>query len=407
MNRRSSDSAIKPSALFLSPEAPYPPIGGGPLRSASLLEYLARSYDVHLVTFREAGATDPTVAIPAGKVSQTGVIELPYHSKRAISRLARNATRLVRGAPPLVDRFAGFEPKLQSLLAGNRYDLAIVEHFWCAPYLALIRSHCSRVVLDLHNIESAWYATAARNSGSLRRAALYRFAAASKRLERELLPNFDWLLVASLEDSRRVHELAAGVRVLIYPNALPEMPAPVKSEREEIAFSGNLEYAPNVEAVRFFHSQIWPRLRARNKLKWRIIGKNPHAIASIVGNDPQIELTGFVEDAVTELARAQVAVAPVMSGSGTRVKILEAWAAATPVVSTSLGAEGLGNPIGQLLIADHPRQFASAVERLLDSPEERRRIGCAGRLLYEQRYTWPAAWRSLRALLVETPRREP
>jgi glycosyltransferase involved in cell wall biosynthesis len=103
-----------------------------------------------------------------------------------------------------------------------------------------------------------------------------------------------------------------------------------------------------------------------------------------------------VEDAVLELARAKVAVVPLLAGSGTRLKILEAWAAGVPVVSTSLGAEGLPVRHGdQLLLADGGVEFAEAVSRLLASKELRREVGRAGRLLLEKEFTWETVWKNL------------
>lgn len=368
------------------------------MRSASLIEYLARNYPVHAVVFRQPGQSDPARAVPPGRICRMDVLDLPYHSKRGAARLVRNAWRAIRSKPPLIDRFAGFDQALESLLEGRQFELAIVEHFWCAPYVSLIRPHAKRVIVDLHNIESCWHQSLARREGIVRAAALKRFAAACEVLERKLLPEFDAILVASEQEADRARQLAGGARIDIYPNALPERAAPERREREEIAFSGNLEYPPNIEAIHFFRDGVWPLLRSRPGLKWRIIGKHPDAIRKLVSSDSRIELTGFVDDAIVELASAQVAVVPLLSGSGTRVKILEAWAAATPVVSTSLGAEGLGDPGRHLIVADSPRDFAAAVSKLLDSPAERHRIGAAGRQLYEQRYTWQAAWECLNGL---------
>ena len=168
------------------------------------------------------------------------------------------------------------------------------------------------------------------------------------------------MLVASEEDRRRVDHPA----VHVFPNALPEIERPHVAEADCIVFSGNLEYHPNIEAVRWFRSEIWPRLR--DSTEWRLIGRNPEAVRRIVGGDARIRLIGPVDDAVAAIAEAKVCVAPLLSGSGTRFKILEAWAAARAVVSTTLGAEGLGGRSGEhLLIADDPEGFASAVLRLL------------------------------------------
>lgn len=397
MDTPSSASARRPSALFLSPESPYPMIGGGPLRSASLLEYLSRHFAVHAILFHQAGDPDPARVMPTGRVVKLDVLELPEHSKSSLARATRNAVRLVRQRPPLLDRFSGFGAAIAKLVAGQDYDATIIEHFWCAPYVRQLRPCSKRVILDLHNIESAWHRSLSDFESAPRALALKRFADVSESLESKWLPAFDHLLVTSADDSEALRRIVPDAHTTVYPNALPEIPQPARQEREEIVFSGNLEYAPNVVAVRFFYHRIWPALRLRwPHLNWRIVGKHPEAVRRIVQADPRIELTGAVDDAVASLAEAQVAVVPVRAGSGTRIKILEAWAAATPVVSTTLGAQGLECAHQQhLLLADDPGSFTESVSRLLASPRERREIGARGRKLYEERFTWPAAWQRL------------
>jgi glycosyltransferase involved in cell wall biosynthesis len=240
---------------------------------------------------------------------------------------------------------------------------------------------------------------------------------------------------------------------------LPEIAKPDVAESDSIVFSGNLEYHPNIEAVKWFRNEVWPRVRTQlpfdpvwkvgadrslrprlvvsdpstqalneprpqeavdagafnttsagrgpvqsrareQAVRWRLIGRNPGAVAGIVAGDDRIDLVGPVDDAITEIARSKIAIVPLLSGSGTRFKILEAWAAARPVVSTSIGAEGLNAQAGEhLLIADNASDFAAAIARLLQDPELRRKLGEAGRALYLDRFTWPAAWRALDHLL--------
>jgi glycosyltransferase involved in cell wall biosynthesis len=149
--------------------------------------------------------------------------------------------------------------------------------------------------------------------------------------------------------------------------------------------------------VRWFRSTIWPGLREKAPgVEWRLIGSNPAGVAAFTGGDARIRVVGPVDDAIPLLAAAKVCVVPLLSGSGTRFKILEAWAAGRAVVSTTLGAEGLGARDGEhLLLADDPDAFAQAVLRLWNDPALRSRLGDAGRALYDQRFTWPAAWRRL------------
>jgi glycosyltransferase involved in cell wall biosynthesis len=201
--------------------------------------------------------------------------------------------------------------------------------------------------------------------------------------------------VPSADDAALVRGLGASAAV--YPNALPPTPPPIPGDEEVVVFSGNLEYHPNRSAVRYFRRDIWPILRESSPtLRWRLVGRNPEAVAEFTGGDPRIEVTGPVEDAVAELARCRVAVVPLLAGSGTRLKILEAWAAGLPVVSTTLGAEGLGARDGEhLLLADDPASFARAALRLLTCTQLRTKLATAGRLLLEKEFTWVAAWRSL------------
>jgi glycosyltransferase involved in cell wall biosynthesis len=366
----SGNRAAGNRALFLSPEPPVAGSGGGGLRSASLLAYLRRKYSVDVVDFT-----------------------LRPHARGLSARAWRNAIRLLRGVPPLFDRYSGYETQLESRLDGAAYALGVVEHFWCAKYAPVLRRHCDRLAIDLHNIESELARTHARAARWPASWASARFADAYRDLERAWLPKFDLVLVASPDDLRRVEH----PRVVVYPNALPASEPPRVPEEDCIVFSGNLEYHPNVEAVRWFRSRVWPLLQQRfPQLEWRLIGRNPQAVAALVAGDDRIRLVGPVQDSVAEIARAKLCVVPLLSGSGTRFKILEAWAAARSVVSTPIGAEGLGSRDDEhLLLAGEPAAFLAAIERLLRDANLRLRLGEAGRALYLERFTWAAAWRSL------------
>lgn len=387
-------------ALFLSAEAPYPLAGGGALRSASLLHFLARHYAVDMITFREPRAADPRASLPSGLVGRVHVLDLPSHARHTLARAARNAGRLARRIPPLVDRFAGFGEQIAALTRGGRYDLAVIEHFWCAPYWRQAADVSGTTLLNLHNIESVLHARCALTENGAQSLAHRAFQRICRDLEEEYLPRFTYLLAASETDALQIRDISPGSRVRVYPNSIPMTPMPPRRDENVIAFSGNLEYHPNIAAVRYFHGAIWPDLRERFPgLVWRLIGKNPQAVAKIIRGDPRIELSGPVDDAVRELARARVAIVPLLSGSGTRIKIIEAWAAGVPVVSTPLGAEGLPVRDGEhLLLAGDAAGFGDAVSGLLANPALRDRIGRTGRYLFECEFSWDAAWKCLHFL---------
>jgi glycosyltransferase involved in cell wall biosynthesis len=387
----------KPSALLLSPEAPYPPIGGGALRTASLVEYLGRRFELDIVVFRQPGAPDPSVRIPAHLVRRATVIDLPPTGRGFLSRSTRNLRRLAKGAPPLNDRFAGFEAQIERELAGRTYNLAIAEHFWVAGYRDVLAAHAKHVALDLHNIESILFERMAAHEPWPASAMHRRFGEICRGMEERLLPEFSFLMATSDKDRESIAALAPKSRVIVYPNTIPLQAVPRVPRENAIIFTGNLEYHPNTGAVRYFHDKIWPLVSARKpELVWKIAGINPHAVRGIVAGSPRVELIGPVEDSAATIASALVAVIPLLAGSGTRLKILDAWAAETPVISTAIGAEGLAGRDGiELLKRDGAASFADAICELLDSPSRAAKLGRAGRVLYEREYTWGAAWERL------------
>jgi glycosyltransferase involved in cell wall biosynthesis len=389
-----SSEGARPAALMLAPETPYPMHGGGALRTASLLHYLAQNHDVDLIVFRQPGAAHPAESIPPGMVRRLTAIDLPANRRGLAARALRNSARVARRVPPLVDRFAGFEAQIDRAIEGRRYAIGVVEHSWCAAYHNQIAPACAQTVLDLHNIESTLHARCAASEPPAAALAHRIFQQASLRFERRWLPCFSQVLAPSESDAAAAAAIAPSANVRVYPNAIPLRPLPSEIRRPAIVFSGNMEYHPNRAAVRFFRRQVWPQLRdAHAGLVWRLVGKNPQAVRTYTGGDPQIEVAGEVEDAILELARAEVAIVPLLSGSGTRLKILEAWSAGTPVVSTTIGAEGLPVRDGQhLLLADGAAAFTQAVARALACKELRLSLAAAGRLLLEKEFTWEKAW---------------
>lgn len=351
-----------------------------------MFEYLAARYAaVDVVAFRQNGAE---ICVPRAR--DLLVLDLPAHSRTTAARAARNLRRYLINRPPLIDRFSGFSDEIRKWLEGRRYQLIVVEHFWCAPYAPVLRPSTARLVLDLHNIESELHRTLALASGGPLSLMHNRFANSYTRLQREWLPRYDDVLATSSADAHRIEASHA----IVYPNTIPRYDLPRVPREHAIAFSGNMEYEPNLSAVRWFAREVWPLVRREEpSLEWRLVGRNAHAIRNIVAGVAGVRITGEVPDAVEEIARTKVAVAPLLAGSGTRFKILEAWAAATPVVSTVQGAEGL-DAIDRkhLLIAEGARPFADAVVATVRKPG---RLGCNGRDFYLDRYTIEAGWRVL------------
>ncbi len=372
-------------------------IGGGALRTASLLEYLGRRFDLDLIVFRQPGAPDPKGLLPKELVRSASVIDLPFNGRGFVSRTARNLRRLAKGVPPLNDRFSGFESQVAQALAGRRYDLAIAEHFWLSGYRGVLARHAKSVGMDLHNIESILFERMAATEPWPASAIHGRFGKICGEMEARQLPEFDFLMVTSENDRDTVARIAPATKTVIYPNTIPLQPVPQVARQNAIIFTGNLEYHPNTCAVRYFHEKIWPLVSARKpELVWKIAGINPQAVQSIVAGSPRVELIGPVEDSATTIASAQAAIIPLLAGSGTRLKILDAWAAQTPVISTTIGAEGLTAQDGEhILIRDGAGPFADAICEIVENSQLAAKLGYCGRVLYEREYTWEAAWKRL------------
>jgi glycosyltransferase involved in cell wall biosynthesis len=379
---------------MLSPEPPYPMHGGGAFRIASLIRYFAQFADVDLVLFSESGRP---ALLPPGLLRSQTVIPLPASRSNISARYLRNAGRAFRGVPPLIDRLNGHAAELARALAGRHYDLGIVEHFWCAPYLEQLAAVCDLTVLDLHNIESVLHERCAQTSRGLVALGQKRFVGCSRKLEAALFPRYDLCLAASEEDAAAARRLAPAARVAVYPNSLPEVPVPDVREEPVVVFSGNFEYHPNIDAVGFLANSIWPGVRERcPELRLRLVGRGDRFVKHLLPSGMNIEVTGPIEDARAEIAAARMVIAPLRAGSGTRIKILEAWAAARPVIATAIAAEGLEYEEGcDLLIANEGPSIVGAIAGLNAEPARRARIAASGRRLFEERYTWKESWRAL------------
>jgi glycosyltransferase involved in cell wall biosynthesis len=169
-------------------------------------------------------------------------------------------------------------------------------------------------------------------------------------------------------------------------------------EPSTILFQGGMDWLPNRDAVDFFATAIFPRIRALvPEARLVVAGRNPSpAFVASFAHVPAMRFTGTVPDMRTVIGSAAVSVAPLRIGSGTRLKIIEAAALGKPVVSTRIGAEGLDFVDGEeILLADDPARFAEAVAGLLGDSARRRRIGGAARRRVEQAYSLPALRRAL------------
>jgi polysaccharide biosynthesis protein PslH len=162
-------------------------------------------------------------------------------------------------------------------------------------------------------------------------------------------------------------------------------------ERADLVFTGSMDWFPNEDAVVFFCKDVLPKLRTPG-VTFTIVGRNPSARVRHLEMEPGVRVTGTVEDVRPFIDRAAVYVVPLRIGGGTRIKIFEAMAMAKPVVSTSLGAEGLPVTANtHLLLADDPLAFAQCVDRLLEDEASAAALGTRARRVAVESWSWDAA----------------
>ena len=269
-------------------------------------------------------------------------------------------------------------------------DVVTIEHDTAVALGDGLGSVAPRV-LTVHNVTAEYYRTRARSDRGLTRIA---WEIESRRVDRYISPRLGQFarLVAMSDKDAGLLRSRTDTPVDIVPNGTVMGPPLTPSEAgPTVLFTGTMNHPPNRDAVLWFHACVWPAvLRSVPDAVLLVVGRHPQKeVAALGATDAAVRVTGEVRDMTPFLAEATVVVAPLLSGGGTRLKILDAFAAERPVVATTIGAEGLDVTHGeQLLIADDAQAFASATISLLRDAELSRAIAARGRCVAAERYDW-------------------
>lgn len=263
-------------------------------------------------------------------------------------------------------------------------------------------------LLDEHNIEfDLARQQASADHGLARRIHNLANCPKIRREELRAFRTFDGVTFCSSVDEARARQLVPQLRSAVVPNAVDvhhfkPRPQDPPSDGRTVMFFGAINYFPNVDGIRYLMREVWPLVeRDHPGARLKIVGQHP--TPEVLGfRGPRVEVTGRVDDLRPHLASAAATIVPLRIGGGTRFKILEAMAMARPVVSTSLGAEGIdAEPGRDILIGDDPAALAAAIGRVLDDPTLGANLGARGRALVEERYSWVAAARRLESFMRE------
>jgi sugar transferase (PEP-CTERM/EpsH1 system associated) len=381
--------------LHFAPRVCWPLDTGAKLRNYHLARVLSEKAGVTLLAF-----TDAHQSLGELEKFYERVIAVPRDPGYTLSKIIRGTF----GSTPLpVLNYTTDSMKraLESLLHDQDFDIVQIESIHLMSYLPIIAAARQRplIICDWHNIESELMDRySKREPNILKRAYAGKTARLMGELERRAMREFDAHIAVSQRDAQRLRNLNPDARAFVIENGVDtayyEEGAVSGSlsagKPKRIVFVGSMDYHANIDGAVSFAREVWPGLRNRHpEVIFTIVGRDPAPEVRELRSTPGIKVTGTVDDVRPFYREAFAAVVPLKVGGGSRLKILEAMAAGVPVVSTTLGAEGLDVHDGSdILLADTNEQLAEKTISLIESEELRQRISSAGRALISERYDW-------------------
>lgn len=386
--------------LFVCHRIPYPPNKGDKIRSFNILRHLAEKHEVYLATLVD----DPT-DLQYLHVLEKMVRKVEYDLVHPIFKKLSSTLALLRSRPISVDYF--YSVKIQkwidSLLDSVPIDAAFCFSSPIAEYLFRSRHYHGKLkeitrVIDLIDVDSyKWEQYAERSKGIMKRIYLLE-SRYLRNYEQRIADEFDRVLLVSEAEkallldrieARNSQAMSNGVDLQYFSPSYESPPLPVRGPT--LAFTGAMDYWPNIDAVQWFVQHVLPDvLKIFPSLTFYIIGNRPApAVRRMALEYPCIKVTGYVDDIRTCLARIDVCVAPLRIARGIQNKVLEAMAMGKPVVCTSHALEGIcAEPGKDIVRADAPEEFAEAVIQLLKDKARRTEIGKRARSFVENNFSW-------------------
>ena len=398
----------RPKLLFVSPRFLFPMEQGGKIRTGNILRGLkGGAFEVTLASPAPADATRFAADIQA---TADHFISWPERVPTVMKRLLSLGSRLPVAVA--TDRSAAGSACLRRALSDGP-DLVVADF----PHAAILlpdRIDAASVMFT-HNIEAEIFERHASRTRGLWRMVWSDQSRKMRRFEERTLRRFDSVIAVSRRDANVLTKryglpvteaIDTGVDLDFFA-ACPADAAPDPGgDGGVLVFTATMSWPANVEGIHFLLDEVWPiLLRSRPNLRAVIIGRNPPASLSdkIRERGLNVSLTGFVDDIRPYVAASHVYVIPLWVGSGTRIKAFEAMAMGRPVVSTSLGIEGLDVTDGQhFLRADSAGEFAQAILSLLADPAMRARIAGEARRLMEARFSWSEVARQFEGICLRT-----
>ncbi|MEE9296526.1 MAG: TIGR03087 family PEP-CTERM/XrtA system glycosyltransferase [Phycisphaerae bacterium] len=385
--------------LYLAHRMPYPPDKGDKIRSFHQLQYLGVRHDVWCACFVD----DPKDMVHVGALGRwckhVGAIRLsPKYG------LFRGLARMAVGGSLSEGYYSDVRMRrlLRRWCGEVGFDAAVIFSSSMAPYRRVIEA--GRMVLDLCDWDSFKWKSFARHSSGLR-AWLYRVESGRVRAsELRWLEAFDACTVVTEAEADEVTDPSLRRRLHVVGNgvaASPPASKPAGAAGPAVGFVGQMDYLPNVDAVRWFADNVWPEVRSQvPDATFEIVGRSPGRGVRELELREGIRVRGEVEDVRRHVEEFAVSVAPLRMGRGVQNKVLEAMAASRPVVVSSLAAAGIdAEDEKHFVVADDAAAISDRIVKLLRNPVRRSELGRAARRRIEERYSWDREVAKLEALL--------
>lgn len=390
--------------LWVKSDFLHPTDRGAQIRTLEMLKRLHRRHEIHFI-----GIEDP--AHPEGRARSSEYCTRAYpvrHSvpdKTSAAFAGQLVTGLFSSIPVAVRRYSS--PAMRRLVADltrqHHFDSIVCDFLFPAANLPDL----ARCTLFQHNVEAMIWKRRVEHAAGLA-SKVYLGIQARRMLAYEghvcrsvrnviAVSDLDLRLMQSLYGVSRVNAVPTGVDIDYFAprSSTPGLAA-------DLTFVGSMDWSPNIDGMEWFLHEVFPLIRrARPDCTLSIVGRKPPAsLTAVAQSDPRITVTGTVPDIRPYLWGGRVSIVPLRIGGGTRLKIYEAMAAKAPVVSTTIGAEGLDIQDGEnILIADSPQSFAERCLALLANTVERERLAANAWKLVSERYSWEVVSRSFERLL--------
>lgn len=375
--------------LHIFPYSPIPPNFGGALRVYNLIKQMSKYNEVTLLTFGDEKIKDKLKE----EFSQiTKEILTCYIPKTRRFKRIKQLYSLFSYQSHffLTAKYKQMQKLIDHITSKNKYDIIQFEF----PSMANYQINSDSIkIMDAHNIEHIIYYHQWKYSTSNIRKFFYKLE--YKKLYHDevlICNNQDAILVTSENDAKIFDELVPKVPKYIIPNGVDTEhfhPSNEIPEQNTLAFTGALSYIPNSDAALYFIEQILPIIEKKiPDIKLYIVGKNPPK-SLLQKSSNNIIITGFVDDVRPYVWKSSIFIVPLRMGSGTRLKVLEAFSMKKPVVSTTQGAEGIEITNGEnILIADEPEDFAEKIIMLLKDKHLQQKLASSGHELVKNIYDW-------------------